>query len=341
MTRPRLRASLPDCGDRGIGPGFTLVEVLVVISIIGALIGLLLPAVQAAREAARRAHCINNLKQLGIAFNSYHDALGSYPTSFWRKTPNPPSGRFDGINRHSWCTLTLPFLEQSALHNSINFSLGIAGGPGNAHARANATALMSQLSAFICPSDPSPPLSRIPRQDSGVGINPDGSLARSGPKLSYQGNLGDNYIRSAGSWPFQGNPTTRYERLGAHGSHTGIMSRTGGTASISQVVDGTSTTFAIGESLFESCDWFTWPNPNGTISSSEVPLNLKIVVAAGGAGGHSSGDFGSCMGFRSAHAGVVNFLFCDGRVVSIRDTIDRGVYRALSTRGQNEIVVDW
>ena len=67
-------------------PGFTLIELLVVIAIIAVLIALLLPAVQAAREAARRAQCVNNLKQLGIALHNYHDAVGSFPTSFWRNT---------------------------------------------------------------------------------------------------------------------------------------------------------------------------------------------------------------------------------------------------------------
>lgn len=95
--------------------GFTLVELLVVIAVIGVLLGLLLPAVQAAREAARRAQCLNNLKQIGLAFHSHHDQYKQFPSGGWNwDTPptyvggSPATG---AEQRAGWAFQILPFME--------------------------------------------------------------------------------------------------------------------------------------------------------------------------------------------------------------------------------------
>ncbi|HWB10073.1 MAG TPA: DUF1559 domain-containing protein [Pirellulales bacterium] len=108
---------------RSVRVGFTLVELLVVIAIIGILIALLLPAVQAAREAARRSQCTNNLKQLGVAIQNYHDVNQRYPiysettpdTMRWTRnaTIGPTGGPFIRL---------LPFIEQQALYNQFNLN---------------------------------------------------------------------------------------------------------------------------------------------------------------------------------------------------------------------------
>jgi prepilin-type N-terminal cleavage/methylation domain-containing protein/prepilin-type processing-associated H-X9-DG protein len=97
--------------------GFTLIELLVVIAIIGVLVSLLLPAVQKVREAANRSQCQNNLKQLGLALQNYHDANRCFPPGALTIT-----GTLNGNIAHSWITNILPYIEQDNLHKRYDFS---------------------------------------------------------------------------------------------------------------------------------------------------------------------------------------------------------------------------
>lgn len=99
--------------------GFTLVELLVVIAIIGILIALLLPAVQAAREAARRSSCNNNIKQIGIALQNYHDVTKVFPPRMTGTT----QGTYNNGGRISAFVLLLPYMEQQVLYNQIQSPL--------------------------------------------------------------------------------------------------------------------------------------------------------------------------------------------------------------------------
>jgi prepilin-type N-terminal cleavage/methylation domain-containing protein len=101
--------------------GFTMIELLVVIAIIAILIGLLLPAVQKVRDAAARAKCQNNLKQIGIALHSYHEAFGLFPYATANNAMQFTAAG-DQVNNHSGWPLLLPYLDQGPLYNKYDFT---------------------------------------------------------------------------------------------------------------------------------------------------------------------------------------------------------------------------
>jgi prepilin-type N-terminal cleavage/methylation domain-containing protein/prepilin-type processing-associated H-X9-DG protein len=96
---------------------FTLIELLVVIAIIAVLIGLLLPAVQKVRESAARSQCTNNLKQMGIAFQAFHDNLGYLPAGGTNGFPNAAAA--GQSQTASWAFQILPFIEQNNVYNAF------------------------------------------------------------------------------------------------------------------------------------------------------------------------------------------------------------------------------
>jgi prepilin-type N-terminal cleavage/methylation domain-containing protein len=126
--------------------GFTLIELLVVISIIAILIALLLPAVQQAREAARRAQCKNNLKQIGLACHTYHDAFGQFPPGAIRFPQNPT-----GKTRASWSIFILPYIDEKPLYEIINTAYFGAG--GTFIPQFSEPANFFVLDVFRCPSE--------------------------------------------------------------------------------------------------------------------------------------------------------------------------------------------
>ncbi|MEO2047560.1 MAG: DUF1559 domain-containing protein [Pirellulales bacterium] len=297
--------------------GFTLVELLVVIAIIGILVALLLPAIQAAREAARRAQCLNNLKQIGLAFSLHGDAQGIYPDggrgSWSKRLPVQRIRQKDGSRPNlapkqawGWGYQILPYIEQLALWELVR----------------DADVMNTTIDAYFCPSR------RAPQLTKGRGM------------LDYAGNAGTSRVGASGDgdWAMLGNGLDGVlvrpsffnlnPILADEFSHPIAPGR--------HIEDGTSNTLLVAEKCMniaflgeampdddagyiEGWDWdivrwgFLPPSPD-----YNHPVNGQLLPLMGS--------------FGSSHPGIFNAALCDGSVRQIVFDVDLSVFELVSSR---------
>jgi prepilin-type N-terminal cleavage/methylation domain-containing protein/prepilin-type processing-associated H-X9-DG protein len=304
---------------KGSNFGFTLIELLVVIAIIGTLVALLLPAVQAAREAARRASCVNNLKQIALAVQNYHDTNGVFPTQIG----GIPSWSVPTDSRVGWMVQILPFAENQPLFNAYNFS----NGPGSyafpnvpAFSWNNQTVIQSPVSTYLCPSYPGP----IALQNQADFPTALSQWLVAG--TCYKGNIGDNPTIF---FPTKF-PTIMGDLVGGVPSARGIFWRGTMAVTIAGVQDGLSGTLLAGEALPDACKWNSWANSAQSVAVTSIPLNQRYNT--------DPTNWSYCDGFQSRHPGGANFAFADGSVHFLKGTISGNVYMALSSRAGGEVV---
>lgn len=310
--------------------GFTLVELLVVIAIIGVMVGLLLPAVQAAREAARRMSCSNNFKQIGIALHNYHDTHNTLPFL----TINPGAANCDGflpanavIMNHTAYQFILPYLEQNALYERINFSLPSGNGrhtTGCSRTKddtwPNRDALDADVPTFLCPSDP---IFDTPRTSEGTTYSY--NRAR---RTSY-GFVTAN-IEQASGW----NVNFRQVISTAKSAwwHNGA-------AKFADIVDGTSNTMLMIETPLRKHSVSYGPFWN------QYSHTMYIVPASYGINRPHAATppqpYSYAWGAGSAHPGGAQMISGDASVRFISETVDMAIVRSLVSIGGNEVIPEY
>ncbi len=283
--------------------GFTLVELLVVITIIGILIALLLPAVQAAREAARRTQCMNNLTQIGLALQNYESAHTVLPPGVVDKQ-GPIQNRPEGYHM-GWLVQLLPYIEEGNMFDHVDFSVGVYD-EKNAAVRAICPTFM------ICPSY--------------------------GPHRNPSNLAGRHAQHSAGTWATSNYAACHNDvESPIDADNHGVMFL---NSHIGQkdVTDGTTHTIYVGEKLSDEKDLGWMSGTRATLrNTGAVPSQVRGWSGSQPKPPENDSTVG---GFESVHSGICNFLFGDGRVTALSYSIDPKIFQQLGNRSDGKLLED-
>jgi prepilin-type N-terminal cleavage/methylation domain-containing protein/prepilin-type processing-associated H-X9-DG protein len=297
----QLQAKSPNCREKNMKRrhGFTLVELLVVITIIGILIALLLPVVQVAREAARRMQCSNNIKNAVLGLQVYHEQKGMFPPGI----SNPDGTR----NMTAWTVYLLPFIEQQNLYSKINFA--------DFDAVENRDVWRTKTSPYLCPSD-----------------NADRTNSRFGGLGWARSNIVGCFNVEGGIYPTT--PGTRKSIFTKNLSRsiTDVVDGTSNTVAISEIISGPNDTHDIRGIWYH--DWgchyehlynpnYPADNINGDGSPSDYCVSDKVPC-----GTNAPGWGDTVAAASSYHPGGVNVGLVDGSVRFVNETVNSAVWQA-------------
>ncbi len=304
--------------SRHLRPGFTILEILVVVSVIGVIFSLLMPAVQSAREAARRTQCRTNLKQIATAWLIHENTHRHFPTGGWGWLwAGDPNAGYGVDQTGGWGYNILPFIGQANMHDYGKEQ-------GNA-AATGARRITEPLSLYYCPSRRSVQLYATDFQMHHCDPTP--LIART----DYAANAGDQEENE-----FYEGPETKAEGLDPDYNWPATENLSGvsfqrSTIKTQRIQDGLSNTYMIGEKYLNPDNYETGKDGSDN-ENAFTGFNNDVYRVTFNPPHQDRSGLVDQQSFGSAHAGCFSMALCDGSVKSISYNIEPETFRSMGNR---------